>query len=142
MSTSDKTALTVETTVNASAAKTWECWTSPSHIIHWNFAADTWQCPSAVNDVTPGGKFSWRMEAKDGSMGFNYSGTYNEVTENAHLALTLDDGRAVTISFSETADGTKVTETFEVEDVNSIELQRGGWQAILDNFKKHVESHG
>ena len=75
-------------------------------------------------------------------MGFDYSGTYNAVTENAHLALSLDDGRGVTISFSETADGTKVTETFEIEDENTIELQRGGWQAILDNFKKHVESHG
>jgi len=131
--------VTVETLVDLPAEKTWELWTRPEHITQWNFAADTWHCPAAENDLKPGGKFSWRMEAKDGSMGFDYCGKYNEIIPHKQITGTLDDGRKVLVFFSEQDGKTRLTEDFEIDNSHSIEQQRAGWQAILDNFRKYAE---
>lgn len=139
MSTVGRTDITVQTTINIPVAKSWELWTDPKHITYWNFASDDWCCPAAINELRAGGKFSWRMEAKDGSMGFDFTGTYSEVRVNELIVSRLDDNREVRVNFS-THDGiTTVTETFEVEDQNSIDLQRSGWQAILNNFRRYAE---
>ena len=130
--------ITVKTTVNAPLDKVWECWTQPDHITGWNFAAPEWQCPSAINDLVPNGKFSWRMEAKDQSIGFNYAGTYTEIKDKEMIRKKLEDGRGVIITFTEKEGKTEVVETFE-PDANSPDLQRQGWQAILTNFKKYTE---
>lgn len=131
--------ITVKTTVDLPLQKTWELWTRPEHITQWNFAADTWHCPAAENDLKPGGKFSWRMEAKDGSMGFDYSGKYEEVIPHKQITGTLDDGRKVSVNFSEQDGKTWLTETFEVESTHSLEQQKAGWQAILENFRMYAE---
>lgn len=136
---STKQTITVETNVAVSPAQAWEVWTSPEHIIHWNFASPDWQCPAAENDLREGGKFSWRMEAKDGSMGFDYCGTYEQVVAPEKIVKRLDDGRMVEITFSAEGEGTKVVETFEIEDMNSADMQRAGWQAILENYKLRAE---
>ncbi len=136
-----KTAITVEAMVNAPVEKVWRNWTKTEHITQWNNASDDWHSPHATNDLRAGGKFSTRMEAKDASMGFDFGGIYDDVKINELIAYTLDDGRKVRIGFLPTSNETKITETFEAEDMNSIELQKGGWQAILDNFKKYTESN-
>ena len=141
METSGKTTITVETTVNAPVQKVWEFWTGPEHIVKWNNASDDWHTPRAENDLRVGGKFLSRMEAKDGSFGFDFGGIYDEVTTNEVIAYTIDDGRKVKITFSPSGNETRIVETFEAESMNSIELQRTGWQAILDNFKKYAESN-
>lgn len=133
--------ITVEVLVNAPLEQVWKCWTEPAHITQWNFAIDDWHCPSATNDVQVGGHYSWRMEAKDGSFGFDFGGVYDSVETHAALRSTLGDNRTVEVLFSENNGQTKVVETFEIENENSADMQRGGWQAILDNFKKHCESH-
>lgn len=140
METKDKTTLTVETIIQVPTDKVWELWTKPEHITQWNFATDEWHCPQADNNIEPGGRFNWRMEAKDGSMGFDYSGVYEQVIPNKLIVYKLDDGRQVNIEFFDLDSKTKVTEKFEIEDLNSIDLQRAGWQAILDNFKNYAES--
>lgn len=132
--------ITVNTIVNAAPKKVWELWTSPKHIINWNFATHEWHCPNAKNDLKPGGTFSWRMEAKDGSMGFDYAGVYQRIDEQRIIEKKLDDGRTVTITFKQVEEGVEITETFEIEDENSAEMQRLGWQAILDKFKIYVEA--
>jgi predicted 3-demethylubiquinone-9 3-methyltransferase (glyoxalase superfamily)/uncharacterized protein YndB with AHSA1/START domain len=134
-----RTVITVQTSIQAPIEKVWEMWTLPEHIINWNFAIDAWQCPRADNDLRPGGKFNYRMEAKDGSMGFDYCGRYSAVNEPKSLEFVLDDGRGVQIHFSEVESGTFVMETFEAESSSPIEMQKGGWQAILNNFKRYVE---
>jgi uncharacterized protein YndB with AHSA1/START domain len=134
-----KATITVNTRIQAPVQKVWECWTSPGHIIHWNFASEEWHCPSAVNDLQPEGKFSWRMEAKDNSFGFDFSGQYREIKLQEYILWVLDDGREVSIQFVAHEGETLVTETFE-PDGNDPGLQRQGWQAILDNFKAYVES--
>ncbi len=139
MNTTEKTNITVEATVNAPAEKVWNLWSSPDHIIKWCAASDDWHTPKAENDLREGGKFTSRMEAKDGSFGFDFGGVYDEVKINELIAYSLDDGRKVKISFTPIGDKTKITETFEAETTNSIEMQQGGWQAILDNFKKYAE---
>lgn len=141
MTSTIKTTITVETTVNAPVEKVWTCWTKPEHITKWNNASDDWHSPSATNDLRNGGHFSYRMEAKDGSFGFDFGGTYDEVKTNELITYTLGDGRKVKIIFTGIGDTTKLTEAFEAETENPIELQRGGWKAILDNFKKYVESN-
>jgi uncharacterized protein YndB with AHSA1/START domain len=137
----DKTAITVETTVKAPVEKVWEHWTKPEHIIHWNNASDDWHSPKAENDLRTGGKFLYRMEAKDGSFGFDFGGVYDEIKTNELIAYTIGDGRKVKITFSGNGNETKVTETFEAENTNPLEMQKGGWQAILDNFKKYSEAN-
>lgn len=135
----EKPLITVETTVERPVAWVWTCFTDPAHVIHWNFASEDWHCPTATNTLETGGSFNYRMAAKDGSFGFDFEGTFIAVVVNRHLAYTIGD-RSVTVDFVDLGTATKVVETFEAEAENSLELQRGGWQAILDNFKKHAES--
>jgi uncharacterized protein YndB with AHSA1/START domain len=131
--------ITVETTVNKGMEKAWEFWTRPEHITNWNYASDEWHSPSAVNDLRPGGTFSYRMEAKDGSFGFDFGGTYDEVKQGEGIQYTLGDGRKVEVLFQPLGEATRITEVFEAEDENTLDMQRFGWQAILDNFKKYTE---
>ncbi|WP_449536502.1 SRPBCC family protein [Ferdinandcohnia sp. Marseille-Q9671] len=131
--------ITVETIVQAPVEKVWEYWTKPAHITKWNFASDDWHSPFAENDLREGGKFVSRMEAKDGSFGFDFGGVYDEVRVNEVIAYSMEDGRKVKITFKNQGDQTQVIETFDAESSNSIELQQQGWQAILDNFKKYAE---
>ena len=132
--------ITVQTNIQVPIEKAWEFWSGPEHITQWNFATEEWHCPKAENDLKPGGRFVWRMEAKDGSMGFDYSGTYVKVIPNELIEKKLDDDRMVRINFKSQDNSTLITETFEAENQNPIELQRNGWQAILDNFKRYAES--
>lgn len=141
METANRTKITVEATVNAPVEKAWSVWTAPEHITKWSNASDDWHTPFAENDLRTGGKFLSRMEAKDGSMGFDFGGIYDDVTPNEKIAYTMGDGRRVTINFIANGNETRVVETFEAEDTNPIEMQRGGWQAIMDNFKSYVESN-
>jgi uncharacterized protein YndB with AHSA1/START domain len=141
MTTSEKNSITVEANIKAPADKIWQFWTAPEHITKWSNASDDWHTPRAENDVRVGGQFLTRMEAKDGSFGFDFGGVYDEVKPNETLAYTIGDGRKVKINFSGNDTETKVTETFEPEGTNPVEMQRGGWQAILDNFKKYVEAN-
>jgi uncharacterized protein YndB with AHSA1/START domain len=141
MSTSEKfESVTVQVTVNASIEKIWEYWTSTSHIPHWNFASEDWHAPSAENNLIVNGTFSYRMEAKDGSMGFDFEGVYSEVIPLQKIEYKLADERKVAITFQQQETEVLVTETFDAETENPIEMQRLGWQAILDNFKKYVET--
>lgn len=133
--------ITIETTVNAPVEKVWAYWTQPKHIIQWNNASEDWHTPHAENDLRIGGKFVSRMEAKDGSMGFDFSGIYDEVEENKTIAYSMGDGRKVSVSFAGNGNETKVIETFDPESTHSLEMQQAGWQAILDNFKKYTEQH-
>lgn len=134
------TPITVASRVEAPLARTWEGWTSPEHVVHWNHASDDWHCPHARNDLRPGGTFAYHMAARDGSVGFDFEGTYDEVELHARIAYTMPDGRKVSVRFEADGDGaTRVTETFDPEQVHSVELQQSGWQAILDNFKRYVE---
>lgn len=139
MIATERTVITAETTINAPVEKVWSCFTTPQHILKWNNASDDWHTPRAENDVRPGGKFLWRMEARDGSVGFDFTGVYNKVEPFKLLEYTLDDNRKVQVQFESRGDTTVVTEKFEAEEMNSVELQKEGWQAILNNFKKYVE---
>lgn len=134
-------AITIEATINAPIKKVWEFWTAPAHIVNWAFASDDWHAPLAENDIRTGGKFLTRMEAKDGSFGFDFEGIYDEVKTNERIAYSLGDERKVTITFIDQGNETKVIETFDPENQNPIEMQRAGWQAILDNFKKYTEAN-
>ncbi len=133
--------ITIQTTVKAPMEKVWECMNEPSHIEQWAFASPDWEAKNASNDLRVGGKLSTIMAAKDGSASFEFGGTYTKVEEHAQIDYTLGDGRKVSIIFEQTPDGIKVTETFDPEAQNSRERQQSGWQAILDNFKAHAESH-
>ncbi|MBS1604226.1 MAG: SRPBCC family protein [Bacteroidetes bacterium] len=141
MTTTAATKITVETTVKKPVEKVWEFWSAPEHITKWNTASDDWHTPHAVNDLRTGGKFSARMEAKDGSFGFDFGGVYDNVQQYRLIEYTLGDGRKVSVSFNSKDNETRITETFEAEGTNPIEMQKGGWQAILDNFKKYTETH-
>lgn len=141
METQSKTLITVETSVNAPVKKVWEYWTKPQHITQWNNASDDWHTTRAENDLRVSGSFSSRMEAKDGSFGFDFGGVYDAITTNEYIEYTLGDARKVKIYFTTTGNTTKVKETFEAESTNSVEIQKGGWQNILDNFKKYTEEN-
>lgn len=134
------TSVTVETIVNAPMEKVWESWTDPKHIVKWCFASDDWEAPYAENDIQTGGKFKTTMAAKDKSFSFDFGGTYSNVKNHELIEYELGDGRRVKITFTKVPDGIKVTETFDIEKINSAEMQRSGWQAILDNFKKYTEN--
>jgi uncharacterized protein YndB with AHSA1/START domain len=134
-----KTVITVQATIHSPLEKIWQLWTLPEHIIHWNNASDDWHTPRAENELRPGGTFNFHMAAKDGSFGFDFTGKYDEVVENKRIEYTMDDGRKAQVHFSTVEGGTHVLESFEAEGENSVELQQGGWQAILDNFKKYAE---
>ncbi len=137
----DKTKITIEAEISADTKKVWDYYTKPEHITKWNFALDEWHCPSAENDLRVGGKLKSRMEAKDGSFGFDFEAIYDEIVDQKKIAYTIADGRKVETNFENLGNKTKVTTTFEAEDQNPVEMQRSGWQAILDNFKKYVESN-
>ena len=136
-----KTLITVETIVNAPIETVWKKWTNPEDIVNWNNASDDWHTTRAENDLKAGGKFLSRMEAKDGSMGFDFSGTYDTVKSNELIEYTADENRKVQINFSDHNDKTKIVEIFEAENENPIDMQQSGWQSILDNFKKYTESN-
>ena len=139
METTKKQTITIETIVNAPVEKVWEYWSEPKHVTKWNQASPDWHCPTGTNDLRKGGRFSFRMEAKDGSFGFDFGGTYNDVQRNKYIEYTMDDDRKVQVSFGSRGNTTHIKETFEVETSNPIEMQKAGWQAILDSFKKYVE---
>ena len=139
MEAATKTTITVHNTVHAPVDKVWAYWTNPEHIVNWCAASDDWHTPWAENDLRAGGRFVSRMEAKDGSIGFDFGGVYDEVKPNKLISYTMDDGRKVIVHFNVRGSQTTVEESFEAEDVNSIEMQKAGWQAILDNFKKYIE---
>jgi len=137
-----KETVTVETVVNAPIEKVWECWTDPKQITQWCFASDDWEAPGAQNDLKVGGRFTTRMSAKDKSAGFDFGGVYTNVKNLEVIEYDIDgDGRHVTIAFAKSPEGIKVTETFDIENENPKEMQRRGWQSILDNFKKYTESN-
>lgn len=140
MTESTPTKITVATTVKVPVEKAWAYWTMPEHITEWNNASDDWHTPLAENDLRTGGRFLSRMEAKDGSFGFDFSGTYEEVVPMESIAYTLDDNRKVQITFTGQGHETHITETFEAESENSVDMQRSGWQAIMDNFKHYAEN--
>lgn len=141
MGPSEKAVITVENNIDAPVEKVWEYWTKPEHITKWNNASDDWHTPRAENDLRPGGTFAARMEARDGSMGFDFGGVYDDVRTNEYIEYTLGDGRKVNVTFTPRGNATQVVENFEAESTNSLEMQKGGWQAILDNFKKYTESN-
>jgi uncharacterized protein YndB with AHSA1/START domain len=132
--------ITIETVVNAAPEAVWNAWNNPADIQEWNAAQDDWHTTRSAVDLREGGKFMSRMEAKDGSVGFDFEGTYTRVVPHQAVEYRMSDGREVQVEFSETAGGVRVRETFDAETENSPELQRNGWQAILDNFRRHVES--
>lgn len=139
MNKSDETIVTVEATIGVPVEMAWDLWNNPQHIVNWNFAVDDWHCPTAKNDLRVGGKLEARMEAKDGSFGFDFEGIYDEVKPNERIAYTLGDGRKVSVDFKSNGTSTTITEVFDAESTNPVEMQREGWQAILNNFKKYAE---
>lgn len=140
-STTDKTVITVATTIEAPLEKVWVLFTEPAHIEKWYNASPDWHTPSATNDLKIGGQFDYRMEAKDGSFGFNFIGAYTDLKNHEFMHILLGDNRTVSITFNSDGHSTTVTEVFEPEQLNSHDLQKGGWQAILDNFKHYVENN-
>lgn len=133
--------ITIETLVAAPTEKAWDYYTLPEHITQWNFADPSWHCPNAENDLQVGGKYKARMEAKDGSFGFDFEATYIEVSEQKKIGYVLGDDRKVHVFFQPQGDSTHVKIIFDAEDQNSLELQKNGWQAILDNFARYTESN-
>lgn len=131
--------ITIKTSVHAPLQQVWECWTSPEHIVKWNAASEDWHCPRATNDLREGGCFTSRMEAKDGSMGFDFGGVYTKVIPMETIAYTMGDDRKVKVHFEEREGKTNVVEIFEPEEENSRERQQEGWQSILDKFKEYTQ---
>jgi len=140
METAEKTVITIQATVNAPVTKVWNYWTAPEHVINWNSPSEDWHTPRAENDLSVGGKFNYRMEARDGSMGFDFGGVYDEIKEHAKITYTLGDGRKVINDFTPGNNTTNIVVNFEAETQNPVEMQRAGWQAILDNFKQYTEN--
>jgi len=132
----------IETTIEADSSLVWDYYTQPSHITKWNFASDDWHCPMAENDLRVGGKYRVRMEAKDGSFGFDLEATYTSMALGKGFVYMMTDDRMVTVSMTPEGNNTHIIIEFEAENMNSVELQRAGWQAILNNFKKHTETYG
>lgn len=141
MGSTSNTKVTVEAVIKASIEKVWKLWSTPEDIKKWNSASDDWHTPKAENDLRTGGTFSSRMEAKDGSFGFDFGGVYDEVIEHKLIAYTMGDGRTVKVTFTSNGNETTVTEVFDAENQNPVEMQKAGWQAILDNFKKYAETN-
>ena len=133
------TKITITATIAADRNKVWEYYTLPEHITKWNFASDEWHCPKASNDLILGGKYYARMEAKQGDMGFDFEAFYIDIIGNEKLSYRMSDGREVNILFKDLNPSTEIEITFDAESLNSLELQKNGWQAILNNFKKYVE---
>ncbi|MCA9730867.1 MAG: SRPBCC domain-containing protein [Deferribacteres bacterium] len=133
--------ITIQTNINNKIEAVWNAWTNPSDITKWCYASEDWEAPHAENDVRPGGKFKTTMAAKDGSMSFDFTGKYTQVVKHKLIAYKIDDGRNVEIQFIESPEGVQVIETFDPENLHPEDMQRQGWQAILDNFKKYVETN-
>ncbi len=134
-----KESIIVESIVKAPIEKVWASWTKPEHIVNWAFASDDWEAPEAENDVRVGGRFKTVMAAKDKSTSFDFAGVYTVVINHELIEYDMDDGRHVKIEFEELPEGVRITQTFDPENENSEEVQRSGWQTILDNFKKYTE---
>ncbi|MCB9231967.1 MAG: SRPBCC domain-containing protein [Bacteroidia bacterium] len=132
--------ITIEATVNVPLEKAWQVWTESDHIVNWNFASDDWHCPMSSNDLRPGGRFGAQMAAKDGSFAFEFWGFHDEVVHHELIASTLGDGRKMKVTFENLGNQTRVVETFHAESQNPVEMQRGGWQSILNNYKRYAES--
>lgn len=132
--------ITIEATIHAPVERVWEAWNGPEHIVRWAFASDDWEAPHAENDLQVGGRFKTTMAAVDGSASFDFTGAYTVVNRHARIEYDIDDGRHVAIEFCQVPGGVRVVQTFGAESENPLELQRAGWQAILDNFKQYVES--
>ncbi len=135
-----KTVITVEAEVKAPVEKVWKLWSAPEHITKWNSASPDWHTPIAENDLRIGGKFRSRMEAKDGSMGFDFTGSYTDVKTHEHINYTMDDTRKAWITFTPKGATTHIVTKFEAENENPHDMQKGGWQAILNNFKAYAET--
>lgn len=131
--------VTLEVLIDAAMDVVWKCWITPADIIKWNNASEDWHTPDASNDLRKGGKFTYRIEAKKGSVGFDFGGTYGDIIDRQEINYTLEDGRRVRIIFMNVDHKVQIIESFEVEDIHPIEMQQQGWQAILDNFQKYVE---
>lgn len=131
--------IAIETFVPVSPQAAWDAYTDPAAITQWNFASPDWCCPSADVDLRQGGRHVARMEARDGSMGFDFGGTYEAVEAPSSLVLKLDDGRVARTTFSAEEGGTRVRTVFDPESMNPVEMQRDGWQSILDNYANHVK---
>jgi uncharacterized protein YndB with AHSA1/START domain len=140
MALPEKNVITVETIVGVPIIKAWELWTVPEHIMNWNNASEDWYTPFAENDLRIGGKFVFRMAARDGTMEFDFEGVYDDVHPYELISYVIADGRNVQITFESHGNQTIVTESFEAEGANPIEMQKDGWQAIVNNFKKYSES--
>jgi uncharacterized protein YndB with AHSA1/START domain len=132
--------VSIDVTVQSPLEQVWSAWTTPEDIMQWNFASPEWCCPRARIELAEGGSFSYRMEAKDGSMGFDFEGTFLSIVEHREIRYALEDDRAVSVTFEEKEGGVRIIETFDAEDEQSAEQQKQGWQCILENFKRHVES--
>ena len=132
--------ITVSATINADVKKVWDYYTNPIHIINWNFAEPSWHCPTATNDLKVGGTYKARMEAKDGSSGFDFEAIYSTIVDGKEFTYEFG-GRTANVKFDSLNSQTQITVTFDPENENSIEKQKDGWQAILDNFKKYVENN-
>ena len=132
--------ITIQARIRAPREQVWDCWTQPEHIMKWNAASEDWHTTGAVNDLRAGGAFSSRMEARDGSAGFDFGGIYDEVEQFELISYTLGDGRKVRVTFAVAGKETVVTEAFEAETQNPADIQRAGWQSILDHFKKYAEA--
>ncbi|MFL5786270.1 MAG: SRPBCC family protein [Bacteriovoracaceae bacterium] len=135
------TKITITTTASASPKKVWEYWTLPKHIVNWNFASNDWHCPRSENDLRVGGKMNSRMEAKDGSFGFDFEAVYDEVIDLKKITYSMADGRQASTLFEAVGDKTKITTTFDAENTHPLEMQKNGWLAILNNFKNYVEGN-
>jgi len=131
--------ITVEAIIEAPLDMVWDFWTKPEHVMHWNFASNDWHCPKANSDFNVGGEFHYIMAAKDGSVEFDFCGTFTKIIDKTFIEIFLEDGRELNIQFESEGNATKIIETFEPEEVNSMELQKQGWQAILNSFKLYVE---
>jgi uncharacterized protein YndB with AHSA1/START domain len=137
----EKKTITVQAVISAPVEQVWKLYTEPEHVMKWNNASNDWHTTRAENDLKVGGKFLYRMEAKDGSSGFDFDGTYEQVKPNELIVYSITDGRKVEVMFTKDNDTrTKISTTFEAESTNPIEMQRDGWQAILNNFKEYVET--
>jgi uncharacterized protein YndB with AHSA1/START domain len=141
MENKENITITVQTSIAALVEKVWDYWTLPAHIIQWNAASDDWHTPHAENDLRVGGKFLSRMEARDGSVGFDFEGTYETVIKHVLIVYSLADGRKVKIYFAGEGSETNIVETFDAETTHTVDQQRAGWQAILNNFKSYTEKH-
>lgn len=132
----------IEAKVKASLSHVWDCWTNTEDIMAWNQASDDWHCPAAENNLVPGGNFTYRMAAKDESVSFDFHGTYQKIEPMKLISYYIEDGRYVEVKFEEDGEYVHIVETFEPEEVNSLDLQQQGWQLILNNFKAHAELTG